>query len=31
MINGFINHKKNNINDTNDKNKENLNVSDPLV
>ncbi len=31
MVNGFIDRKKNDIDDANDKNKENLNVSDPLV
>ena len=31
MVNRFIDCKKNNIDDANNKNKENLNVSDPLV
>ena len=31
IINGFIDHKKNDINDTNDENKKNLNVSNPLI
>ncbi|CAG8647306.1 8829_t:CDS:2, partial [Funneliformis caledonium] len=31
MVNGFINCKKNDIDDTNDENKENLSVSDPLI
>ncbi|CAG8506272.1 6158_t:CDS:2 [Funneliformis mosseae] len=31
IVNRFINRKKNDIDDTNDKNKENLSVSDPLV
>ncbi|CAG8501028.1 17624_t:CDS:2 [Funneliformis caledonium] len=31
MINGFINRKKNDIDDTNDENKENLSMFDPLV
>ena len=31
MVNGFIDRKKNDIDDANDENKENLNMSDPLV
>ncbi|CAG8651621.1 10309_t:CDS:2 [Funneliformis mosseae] len=31
MVNGFINCKKNDIDDTNDENKENLSMSDPLI
>ncbi len=31
IINRFINRKKNDIDDANDENKENLNMSDPLV
>jgi len=31
MINGFIDHKKNNINNINDENKENLSISDFLI
>ncbi|CAG8713673.1 14940_t:CDS:1, partial [Funneliformis mosseae] len=31
IVNGFINRKKNDIDDTNDENKENLSISDPLV
>ncbi len=31
IVNRFIDRKKNDIDDTNDENKENLNVSDPLV
>ena len=31
IVNGFIDRKKNDIDNANDKNKENLNMSDPLV
>jgi len=31
IVNRFIDRKKNDIDNANDKNKENLNMSDPLV